>query len=196
MPGDPKAATAVAPSAVAKPQPPLNAADSDPVKMGWMVGSPPPADKLILFSNMSHYRFPQSRWAFANIRRFMPSSNIWRGAGPSNALSYAERNDIDALTFQPLGSTDTMSWARSLEANYTDAIVVLHRGRVVYERYFGVMSPHATHMAMSVTKSFFGTLGAMLVAEGSLDDDALVTKISPNSPRRPTATPRCARSWI
>ena len=72
-----------------------------------------------------------------------------------------------------------MSWAQSLEANYTDAIVVLHRGRVVYERYFGVMSPHATHMAMSVTKSFFGTLGAMLVAEGSLDDNAPVPKYIP-----------------
>lgn len=179
MQGDLEAATTAAPPVVAKPAPPLNASDSDPVKMGWMVGSPPPADKLILFSNMAHYRFPQSRWSFANIRRFMPSSNIWRGAGPSHALPYAERKDIDALTFQPLGSTGKMSWAQSLEANYTDAIVVLHRGRVVYERYFGVMSPHATHMAMSVTKSFFGTLGAMLVAEGSLDDNALVPKYIP-----------------
>jgi CubicO group peptidase (beta-lactamase class C family) len=179
MPGDFEAATAVAPPAIAKPQPLLNAADSDPVKIGWMVGSPPPADKLILFSDMAHYRFPQSRWSFANIRRFMPSSNIWRGAGPSNALSYTEREDIDTLTFQPLGSTERMSWAQSLEANYTDAIVVLHRGRIVYERYFGVMSPHATHMAMSVTKSFFGTLGAMLVAEGSLDENALVPKYIP-----------------
>ena len=196
MSGDFKAATAVAPPAIAKPEPPLNAADSDPVKMGWMVGSPPPADKLILFSNMTHYRFPQSRWSFANIRRFMPSSNISRGGEPSNALSYAERKDIDTLTFQPLGSADKMSWAQSLEANYTDAIVVLHRGRVVHERYFGVMSPHATHMAMSVTKSFFGTLGAMLVAEGGLDDNAPVPELSPNSPTRPTATPPCARSWI
>ena len=27
-----------------------------------------------------------------------------------------------------------MSWEQSLAANYTDAILVLHRGRVVYER--------------------------------------------------------------
>ena len=56
---------------------------------------------------------------------------------------------------------------------------MLHKGRIVYERYFGVMGPYATHMAMSVTKSFFGTLGGMLVAEGKLDENALVPKYIP-----------------
>ena len=161
------------------PPPPLNAADSDPVKMGWMVGSPPPADRLIQFSNMTHYRFPQTRWSFANYRRFMPSSQIWRGDGPARPLPRAERAEIDALTFQPIGGSDRMSWAQSLQANYTDAIAVLRRGEIVYERYFGVMSAHATHMAMSVTKSFFGTLGAMLVAEGKLDENAPVPRYIP-----------------
>src|SRR5450759_1813742 len=122
------------------PPPPLNAADSDPVKMGWMVGSPPPANRLIQFSNMTHYRFPQTRWSFANYRRFMPSSQIWRGDGPARPLPRAERAEIDALTFQPIGDSDRMSWAQSLQANYTDAIAVLRRGEIVYERYFGVMS--------------------------------------------------------
>jgi hypothetical protein len=72
-----------------------------------------------------------------------------------------------------------MTWAQSLEANYTDAIVVLHKGRIVYERYFGVTGPHSNHIAMSVTKSLIGTLGAMLVAEGSLDERAPVTKYIP-----------------
>ena len=159
--------------------PPLSAADSDPVKLGWMVGSPPPPDKLIRWEDMSIYRFPQTRWSFANFRQFVPTTNVWRGEGPVSPLPRALRDDIDAVTFTPLGRNDTMTWAQSLEANYTDAIVVLHRGRIVYERYFGVMSPHQPHMAMSVTKSIFGTLGAMLVAEGRLDENALVTKYIP-----------------
>jgi len=159
--------------------PPLNATDSDPVRMGWMLGSPPPPDKLIRFADGSHLRFPQTRWSFANFRRFMPSTNVWRGDGPVAALPRALRSDIDAVTFTPLGSDQTMTWAQSLDANYTDAILVLHKGRVVYERYFGVMTPHSPHMAMSVTKSFVGTLGAMLVAEGRLDENALVTKYIP-----------------
>lgn len=158
---------------------PLTATESDPVKMGWMVGAPPPADKLVRFSDMTHYRFPQTRWSFANFRQLAPTSNISRGDGAVTVLPRAERSDIDALTFTPMGRSESMTWAQSLEANYTDAIVVLHKGRIVYERYSGVMKPRQPHMAMSVTKSFFGTLGAMLVAEGKLDANALVSKYIP-----------------
>lgn len=161
------------------PKPPLSAADSDPAKLGWMVGSPPTADKQIRWADMSFYRFPQLRWTFANFRQLVPTSNVSRGDGAVAVLPRAERSDIDGVSFQPLGRTDSMTWAQSLEANYTDAIVVLHQGRIVYERYFGAMNPSQPHAAMSVTKSFFGTLGAMLVAEGKLDANALVTRYVP-----------------
>ena len=167
------------PGHAASPAAPLSAADSDPARMGWMVGSPPPPDRLILFERGDHLRFPQLRWSVANFRRFMPSTGVWRGDGPVSALPRALRDDLDDVTFRPLGSSEAMTWRQSLDANYTDAIIVLHRGQIVYERYFGVMTPHSTHMAMSVTKSLFGTLGAMLVAEGRLDDNALVTKYIP-----------------
>jgi hypothetical protein len=62
-----------------------------------------------------------------------------------------------------------MTWEASLAASYTDGIVVLHRGRIVYERYFGVLRDDGQHAAMSVTKSVVGTLGAALVAEGRID---------------------------
>jgi len=161
------------------PPPPPSAADSDPAKLGWMVGSPPPADKLVRHADGSLYRFPQTRWSFAHFRQLAPTSNVWRGDSPASALPRALRTDIDGVTFQPTGTNDSMTWEQSLAANYTDAIVVLHKGRIVYERYFGEMKPHTPHMAMSVTKSFFGTLGAMLVAEGKLDANALVSKYIP-----------------
>jgi hypothetical protein len=64
--------------------------------MGWMVGSPPPPDKLIQFADGSHLRFPQLRWSVANFRRFMPSANVWRGDGPVSPLPRALRADIKA----------------------------------------------------------------------------------------------------
>lgn len=152
---------------------------SDPVTMGWMMGSPPPADKLIQFATGGTVRFPQTRWSYANVRQLMPTTNVSRGTGAISVLPRAERQDIDALTFQVMGSADTMTWAQSLGANYTDGIVVLHKGSIVYERYFGVLKPQGQHIAMSVTKSFFGTIGAMLAAEGSLDENALVSKYVP-----------------
>ena len=43
---------------------------------------------------------------------------------------------------------------------------ILHRGAIVYERYFGVMKPHTPHIAFSVTKSFVATIAQTLVARG------------------------------
>jgi CubicO group peptidase (beta-lactamase class C family) len=58
-------------------------------------------------------------------------------------------------------------------------IGVLHRGRIVYERYFGALAPHQQHIAMSVTKSFTGVLAGMLVAEGKIDPQASVVEYVP-----------------
>jgi CubicO group peptidase (beta-lactamase class C family) len=173
------AAVAASAALAGEPQRFADAADSDPVALGWMLGSPPPADRLVRYEDLSMYRFPQMRWSFANFRQLMPSTNVWRGDGKLSELPRALRDDIDGITFTPMGRSDTMTWEQSLAANYTDAIVVLHRGRIVYERYFGVMNEHNAHMAMSVTKSIFGTLGAMLVAEGRLDEKALVGQYIP-----------------
>nr|WP_243655595.1 serine hydrolase [Roseateles saccharophilus] len=156
-----------------------SAAETDPARLGWMVGSPPPAEKMLHFADGSHAKFPQFRWSFANWRQFMPSTDVWRGDGGPRRLERAERGDIDGISFVPLGQSEPMTWAQSLQANYTDAIVVLHKGRVVYEKYNGVMTPHTAHMAMSVTKSAFGLLGAMLVNEGRIDETALVTRYVP-----------------
>jgi hypothetical protein len=156
-----------------------SAADTDPAKLGWMQGSPPPADKLISSEGTAYWVFPRTRWSFAHMRQYAATVNVWRGDGGPSALPRAERADIDAVRFTPTGAGTTMSWEESLAANYTDAIVVLHRGRIVYERYLGVMTPHTPHIAMSVTKSFIGTLAATLVAEGKLDPQALVPRYIP-----------------
>lgn len=156
-----------------------DATETDPVTMGWMVGSPPPPDKRVCKEDMSHFAFPRTRWSFAHMRQLTPSTGVWRGDAAPSPLPRAERDDIDGLTFTPMNGGPAMTWAQSLHANYTDAIVVLHRGRIVYERYLGVMRPHTLHMAMSVTKSYVGTLGAMLVHEGQIDPQARVPHYVP-----------------
>jgi CubicO group peptidase (beta-lactamase class C family) len=157
----------------------LDAIASDPRTLAWMVGSPPPADKLVRFADSSFNRFPRTRWAFANMRQLLPTAVVRREDAPIVPLPRAERGDLDDVTFMPLGGGDPMTWAQSLDANFTDAILILHRGRIVYERYFGVMTPHAQHIAFSVTKSFVATLAAMLIDEGMLDGNASVAHYLP-----------------
>lgn len=171
-------AQAQAPTATAPPAMPT-AEQTDPVKLGWMVGAPPAADKTIRWADGSFFTFPQLRWSFSHSRELMATSNVSRGLETPSPLPRAERSDLDAISFIPTGQTEPMTWAQSISTNFTDGIVVLHRGRVVYEQYAGALSPNGQHMAMSVTKSFFGIIGAILVAEGKLDANAQVMQYIP-----------------
>jgi CubicO group peptidase (beta-lactamase class C family) len=152
----------------------LDAIESDPVRMGWMVGSPPPPDKLIRFADSSFASFPRTRWSYSNMRQFLPTTAVRRADRPVRPLPRAERPDLDAVSFVPLAGSSSMTWAESLLANYTDGILILHRGRCVYERYFGVLDAHMPHIAYSVTKSFVATVAATLVHEGVIDEQATV----------------------
>lgn len=176
--------TAMAPSiARAQQAAPLSAAASDPVKLGWMIGSPPPSDKIIRFSDKDYFSFPRLRWTVCHFRQLMPTVNVSRGVGAPVPLKRKIDAAIDAVTFIPVGGDKPMSWEQSLAANYTDGIVVLHHGVVVYERYAGCLGDAGQHGAMSVTKSLTGLLGEMLVAEGKLDASAKVATIVPELAR-------------
>lgn len=156
-----------------------DAASSDPVALGWMQGSPPPRDRQIRFADGSTARFPQTRWAFSHWRELLPTVRVARGDDPASRFERAERTDIDGLAFVPIGASAPMTWPQSLAANYTDGLVVLHRGRIVYERYAGALTADGQHLAMSVTKSFTGTLTEMLIEEGRLDAAARVDRYLP-----------------
>src|SRR5688572_32253641 len=163
----------------AQSPPALDARASDPVAMGWMVGAPPPPEKLVRFADGSWFRFPQTRWSFSNVRQLMPTSVVRRGNGPPTILRRAERTDIDALTFRPIGRDTSMTWLESLAANHTDGILILHRGRIAYERYFAALAVDRQHLAFSVTKSFVATVAATLIAEGKLNEGATVASYLP-----------------
>ena len=154
------------------------AAATDPRALGWMIGSPPPPDRIIRFADGSFYTFPKLRWSFSNMRQLVPTASIARGGTSATPLANAERSDLDAIEFTTMDGRK-MTWLQSLPAVFADGIVVLHKGSIVYERYFGALEPLKEHSAMSVTKSFVGTLAAMLATEGVIDPAAPVTKYLP-----------------
>ncbi|ANJ72350.1 beta-lactamase family protein [Ralstonia insidiosa] len=169
--------TVQAPPAPKPPmQKPLTADESDPNKMGWMQGFPPPPDRIIRF-DLAGNMFPRTRYGFSHVREFVPTRAVWHGDGPVSKLPRAERDINGVLFTDPEGVRRT--FAEALKLTYTDGILVMHKGKVVYERYFGALDAHTQHIAMSVTKSFVGTLAAMLVADGKLDPAAPVTQYVP-----------------
>lgn len=165
--------TTPAPNAAATP----SAAESDPVALGMMQGFPPPAERTVAFADGSFRSFPEFRWAWSNIRQLVPTANVWRGEGPVCVLPRDEQ-DLGTVRSTTMDGRP-MTFDQALAETYADGICVLHRGRIVYERYFGALKPHKPHLAMSVTKSFVGVLAGMLVADGAIDPSAPVIQYVP-----------------
>lgn len=157
----------------------LSADASNPESMGWMQGFPPAPNKVIRFTDADYFAFPKLRWTVCHFRELMPTAGVHNGAGGAGKLPRKLDQAIDAVSFTPIGGGDRMTWRQAFDANYTDGILVLHRGRIVYERYAGCLGETSLHGAMSVTKSLTGLMGEMLVAEGKLDATALVGTLIP-----------------
>jgi len=154
-----------------------DAVASDPMTMGWMQGFPPPPEKQVLWRNTDHWRFPRTRWAFSHYRELMPTLRV--GGGHAPALPRAIDNRLGQLEFTPLNGATAMTVDQGLLGTYADGVMVVHDGKVIYERWYGVTNPETRHIAFSVTKSFVGTLAAMLIAEGKLDPAAPVSAYVP-----------------
>ena len=143
-------------------------------ELGLMAGSPPPADRLVTLANWQDPPF--NRWGFQHVRDLIPTARIGRGEGPTRLLPRAER-DLDGLAYR--SGRRRMTVARMLEETATDGFLVLHRGRIVTERYFNGLTPDRTHLLMSVSKSIVSTVAGILTGRGRLDVNGRVTDYVP-----------------
>lgn len=157
----------------------LNAEESNPKTMGWMKGSPPAKDSTLSLFDGSFFQFPGLRYSVCHMREFMPTKVVRANYSTPYTFQSNIDNDIDQLSFIPLGETKPVSFQESLGINYTDGLIILHKGKIVYEKYFAELDQEGTHAVMSVSKTFTGTLGASLVAEGILDENKLVQDYVP-----------------
>lgn len=90
---------------------------------------------------------PYNRWAFQHVRELIPTAEI--------------ANDPARVTPLPAAPQELFD-ERFLAETGTDGIVALHRGKLVFERYFNGMSAETPHILMSVSKSMLGLLVGML----------------------------------
>ena len=157
----------------------LDAAASDPNVMGWMQGFPPAADRTVSAADGSFFNFPALRFSVCHMREF----NLTRDV-PARKEKYFEfktkiNPGIEGITFTPWDEDKPIGWQEFLDRNYTDGIIIVHKGKIVYEKYMGALKEDGVHAAMSVSKSFAGTVGAILVAQGRLDDTKPATEYVP-----------------
>jgi len=131
-----------------------------------MQGFPPATGSQVTLAN---WRTPPfSRWAFQHVRELVPSADI--ANDPARVLPLA-------------AAPAELGVEADLAATDTDAIVVLHRGKLVYERYANGMNADTPHILMSVSKSMLGLLAGVLVQQRVLDLERDVTDIVPELAR-------------
>lgn len=169
------AALFAAPALAQGPAP--TAAETDPMKLGLMASTPPAPEAQVRFDEGSMWIFPKTRWSFSHFQALMPTALVPRGTGPASPLPRGRPLDL-ARIMMTLPDGRTLPVADAFDMSFTDGLVILHRGRIVHERYAGALAPEGRHIAFSVTKSFVGTLAELLIHEGKLDPDAPATLLN------------------
>jgi len=94
-----------------------------------------------------------------------PCRIIWRGNHKPSPLSYA----TDSLDLANIFLNKDENVLAYLKRTNTDAFLVLHKGKVMYENYFNGYKSYQPHALNSATKSFVGLIVSLLVDEEILD---------------------------
>ena len=144
--------------------------------MNSMTGFPPDQDSHVTVAN---WQDPGSvRWAFRHMREIIPTQVIRAGTAP--AVDFARRGEVDlaGVTVQRLAGT-TSSVEDVFDETSTDALIVLHEGVLITERYYAGNAESTPHLLMSVSKSIVGCVAGILADRGTLDVSAPVEQYVP-----------------
>jgi len=135
-----------------------------------MKGFPPSPEGQVTLANWR--KPPFNRWAFQHVREIVPSADIPHDPGAVRELPEAlvDLSDLTVDTDRGKLSLDAF-----LEDSFTDAMIVLHQGRIAFQHYANGMTSATPHILMSVSKSVLGLITGVAVDQGKLDPDALVT---------------------
>lgn len=111
-------------------------------------------------------RPPYKNWSIKNVKKLFDTAPIAKG-------KKTVKLEKDLLSFDDLNIEQfdgkTYPFEAHLDSNRTDGFLVLHKGKIIYEKYFGNMTETSTHNWFSMSKSLTGTTLAILAAEGKLD---------------------------
>ena len=130
-----------------------------------MQGFPPEEPNRASLANWR--KAPYCHWAFHHVREIIPSAKI------SNDPIDVWELESGTIDTSSLGLDDAMVKTDS------DAVVVLHKDKLVHETYRNGMTWQDPHILMSVSKSMLGLVAGTLVERGELAENDLVTKYVP-----------------
>ena len=97
--------------------------------------------------DMNSWRLPENqRWAFQHMAEILPTATISRGDGQVAQLPEGHR-DLDSVILPPVFAGEVpMSVGSVMATTETDGWMLLHRGQVLTEQYFGGMGAGTQHL--------------------------------------------------
>jgi len=139
-----------------------------------MSGFPSAQTDLVTLANWR--TAPYNKWAFQHVREIVPSADIPNAPGDVWKL-VSEPKDFSSFAFEHSGKPYSID--KFLGETDTDGLVILHRGKVILERYDNGMTSNTPHILMSVSKSLTAVVAGILIEQGKLDPEQEVVSVIP-----------------
>ena len=140
---------------------------------GLMTGFPAAESKEVTKTNMGKY--PYVRWTLQNANRLFPVA-ILANNSEHSILKYSSK-PIFANEYLVNGQEVTAT--NYAKQTSTDALIVLHNGKIIDEWYGNGMTKTSPHYIASITKSITGLLAELMIYQKKLDPTAKVQQYIP-----------------
>ncbi len=121
---------------------------------------------------------PFNRKSFQHMQSLFPTARIRRDANNMPNIRQ-DRQDVLSMEFIGLDGKAAGTYGDLIENTHTDALLVMHDGVCVVEHYTNGMNKDSLHLVNSITKTFIGMLAGILIDEGVLDSEQLISKLVP-----------------
>jgi CubicO group peptidase (beta-lactamase class C family) len=119
-----------------------------------------------------------TRWFMQHVRQAVGTADL-RDAGTVVTPLPDHLRDLGRFVLETRGEDKTLSLPEILKATGTDAFLVLQHGAVVYEDYFGGMTPRSPHLWQSMSKSLVSCVAGNVIETGRLDPGDRVGAVVP-----------------
>ncbi len=130
---------------------------------GLMQGFPPPPGKQVTVTadEKNWLLPPNTSWSYQHACELVPTKRVSNGVSVVTLPKSAKQ--LDNVKFD----------------DCTDAVIVLHKGRIVYENYTKGMRPETRHLLFSASKSFVGLVTAIMISQEAIRESDPVLKYVP-----------------
>ena len=119
--------------------------------------------------------YPYVRWAIQHTRELVPS----RGIDPADHRRPLPERPLPLADVPFTAEGHATTWGRFVAGGCHDAILVLHRGSIVFEHFANGMAPTRPHMLFSITKSIVGLVAEILIARGTIGEGVTAAELVP-----------------